>query len=60
MSQTACCDQGKEADLDAGPMQSLVELLGIVQRGTGVFGAMQQQHWWHQVSILGAVNNVCG
>ena len=46
--------------LDAGPLQSTLELHCIGQRGTGISCAMQQQHRRHQVGVLSVVHAVGG
>lgn len=44
--------------LNAGSQQSFGKLCGIVQRGTSVSGAMQQQHWRHEVSVAGPMHHI--
>lgn len=46
--------------LDARSLQGLGKLCCIMQRCAGVPGAMQQQHWRHEVRIAGPVHHVGG
>lgn len=54
------CANNQAAYLDACTQQSLGKLCGIVQGGTGVSGAVQQQDWRHEVRIAGSMHHVGG
>ena len=51
---------GSVPDLNACSLQGALKLHSIGQRGTGVPGAVQQQHGGNEVGVLRVVQAVCG